>query len=98
MKIYKKVALCGYRQRGKDWYLKLSSLGFEIPYIIERNYEALSRLPENEGLYIVGFGEKKSFYESADVILLTGDLPEELMKEALELAGIEVEIVTDIEV
>ncbi len=95
---YHSVALCGYRQQGRKIYQQLSQKGIHIPYIIERNYQSLSLLEEDLDVEIVGFERTPEFYARAEVILLTGDLPETIIREALEFAKIEVPIVTDIEV
>ncbi|MGN0247294.1 MAG: hypothetical protein ACI4DK_15185 [Lachnospiraceae bacterium] len=95
---YHSVALCGYRQQGRKIYQQLSQRGIHIPYIIERNYQSLSLLEENLDVEIVGFERAPEFYAQAEVILLTGDLPETIIREALEFAKIEVPIVIDIEV
>lgn len=90
---YLSVALCGYRQRGRNMYPQLAEKNIRIPYIIERNYQALKILEKDLGVPIVGFGEESVFYETADAILLTGDLPEDVVRESLELAGIKLPIV-----
>lgn len=95
---YQSIALCGYRRQGQEIYKKLMDAGVKIPYVIERNYQSLSSLDENTHVKIVGFGESKEFYSHAEALLLTGDLPEAIVREALEFAGIEVPVITDIEV
>lgn len=95
---YHSVALCGYRQQGRKIYQQLSQRGIHIPYIIERNYQSLAILEEDLDVEIVGFERNPEFYEQAEVVLLTGDLPETIVREALELAKIEIPIITDIEV
>ena len=95
---YRSVALCGYRKQGRELYKKLQATSIEIPYIIERNYQALSLVEKDLGTSIVGFGENAEFYQQAEVILLTGDLPEGIVYECLEIAGINVPVITSIEV
>lgn len=92
---YQSIALCGYRQRGRDIYLQLAGGNIRIPYIIERNYQALKILEKDLGVPIVGFEEELTFYETADAILLTGDLPETVVRESMELAGIKLPLVTE---
>lgn len=92
---YRSVALCGYRQKGRNIYQQLAEKNIRIPYIIERNYQALKILENDLGVPIVGFEEEPAFYEEADAILLTGDLPEAVVRESLELAGIKLPIVSD---
>lgn len=95
---YQSIALCGYRQRGRKIYAGLVEKGIKIPYIIERNYQALSILEKDLQVPIVGFGEEPAFYHSAEAILLIGDLPEEIVRESLELAKIDLPLISDIEV
>ena len=95
---YTSVALCGYREKGRILYEKLCSEGVSIPYIIERNYQSLSYWESDLESKIVGFQESKEFYNQADAVLLTGDLPDAVIREALELAGINLPIITEIEV
>ena len=94
---YRAVAICGYRQRGRELYQKLLGEGIEIPYIIERNYQALAVLEAGLGTEIVGFQKPADYYRRAEAILLSGDLPEGIVREALELAGIEVPVITSME-
>lgn len=97
-KKYHSVALCGYRQRGKKRYKELLATGIQVPYIIERNYQALSVWESDMECEIVGFQMPLDYYRQADAILLTGDLPEATIRETLELAKIDVPIIVDIEV
>ena len=87
------IALIGYRKKGKALYEYLKSEQVKVPYIIERNYEALRYLENSISVPIVGFDESEEFYKSADVLLWSGDLPFELITECLELAGIKVPVV-----
>ena len=85
---FKKIAICGYRKHGRQLYKKLKELQFEVPYIIERNYESL-RITENIEVPIVGF-DKGEIYSQAEVIIITPDLDNILIEECLELAGIKI--------
>lgn len=95
---YQKIALGGYRQKGRELYSKLIEMGVDIPYIVERNYQSLTLLEQDLGVEIVGFQKEPEYYRQAEVILLTGDLPEGVIRECFELAGIDVPVITDIEV
>ena len=90
-KNYKKIAICGYREFGRILYNKLIASGFEVPFIVERNYEALKNV-ENVAVPIIGF-QDKARYAQADILLLTPDLDDKVIKECLELAGIEIPVV-----
>lgn len=79
-------------------YQQLMAKDIRVPYVIERNYQSLSLLPEHREMCIVGFDKDIEFYAQAEVILLTGDLPEEIVREALQFAGIEIPVITEIEV
>lgn len=94
LKKYSNVAICGYRNKGRALLEKLQNAGIHIPYIIERNYEALGRLEEELEVSIVGFDKAHEFYSQADVILWSGDLPEALVKECMEIAGIDIPMVS----
>lgn len=91
---YKKVAICGYREFGRVLYDRLKDCDFEISFIIERNYESL-RMTEDIDVPIVGF---KDIQYQADVVIITPDLDYELVKECINLAGIEISVIllTDI--
>lgn len=92
---YKCVALCGFRQDGKELYKKLREDGIKVCYIMERNYQSLSLVEkENAECPIVGFDESVDFYKSADAILISQDLPVDVIKECLALANIELPLVT----
>lgn len=91
---YEAVAICGFRKKGRSLYKSLIKKNVNISYIIERNYEAFERLYTDVKIPIVGFNEKVEFYAQAEIILLTGDLPEELVRECLELAGIKMPVIT----
>lgn len=95
---YQRIAVCGYRQKGRELCRKLLEAGIEVPYIIERNYQALTFLEQGLKIEIVGFQKEPDYYRQAEVILMTGDLPEGVIRECLELAGIDVPVITDIEV
>lgn len=97
-KSHPSIALCGYRKQGREMYKKLLEAGVTVPYIIERNYQSLSHWESDLGIRIVGFQESKEFYKKAEAILLTGDLPETIVEEAMELAEIDVPIITKLEV
>ena len=85
---FKKIAICGYRQHGRELYEKLKELQIEVPYIIERNYESL-RITEALEVPIVGFNEDE-IYSQAEVIIITSDLDNQLIEECMELAGIQI--------
>lgn len=85
------VAICGFRKQGRALYERLIQRGVHVPYIMERNYQALS---ETEHLPIPIVGFNADIYEQADVIILTSDLPEELVRECIELAGITVPVIS----
>lgn len=84
---YKSIAICGFRKFGRELYEQLIERGIYVPYIIERNYQALSET-ERIDTPIVGFDS--DIYDRADVIILTSDLPENVARECLKLAGITV--------
>lgn len=85
---YKRIAICGYRKYGRELYMMLKELQIEVPYIIERNYEAL-RITENMDIPIVGFDERE-IYSQAEVLIITPDLDNKVVEECLELAGIQI--------
>lgn len=85
---YKRIAICGYRKYGRELYMMLKELQIEVPYIIERNYEAL-RITENMDIPIVGFKEE-GIYAQAEAVIITPDLDNCLIEECLELAGIQI--------
>lgn len=87
------AAICGFRKKGRELYDCLLQKGVHIPYIVERNYEALSLLEKKRGVPVVGFDENMEFYGQADVIILSGDLPEDVIRECFELAGIEMPVI-----
>lgn len=89
---YHSVAICGFRKRGRKLYGFLRQKDVNVAYIMERNYEALSVLEKDIDVPIVGFGENTDFYREADAIIPSGDLPEDMVKECLELAGIDVPV------
>ncbi len=91
---YKAVAICGFRKKGRYLCESLIKQNVNISYIIERNYEAFEKLYVDIKIPIVGFNENMEFYVQADIIILSGDLPEELIRECLELAGIKLPIIT----
>lgn len=91
---YRSIALCGYRQSGRKIYLQLLEQNIRIPYIIERNYQALKVLERDLEVPIVGFGEGPTFYKEAEAVLLTGDLPEDVVEECFKLAGIELPLIS----
>ena len=68
--------------------MMLKELQIEVPYIIERNYEAL-RITENMDIPIVGFDERE-IYSQAEVLIITPDLDNKVVEECLELAGIQI--------
>lgn len=90
LKKYNSVALCGYRNVGRGLLKHMQEENINIAYIIERNYEALVELEKELKIPIVGFGEELQFYKKADVILLYGDLPDIVVRECLQMAGIDV--------
>lgn len=90
-KICRSVAICGYRKYGRALYAQLRQQGVQVPYIIERNYQALSAV-EQLPVPIVGFDA--NIYDQADVIILTPDLDEAIVRECMELAGIGVPLIT----
>lgn len=85
---YKRIAICGYREYGRELYQKLKELQIEVPYIIERNYESL-RITEDIAVPIVGFNESE-IYSQAEVIIITSDLDNQLIEECMELAEIQI--------
>ena len=85
---HKRIAICGYRQYGRELYKRLKELQIEVPYIIERNYESL-RITENIAVPIVGFKEG-ALYSKAEVIVITPDLDYQLIEECMDLAGIKI--------
>lgn len=89
---YDKVALCGFRNHGRKLLEFLKQSDVSVEYIIERNYEALRHLEKDINIPIIGFDEKQDVYQKADVIILSGDLPEQLVMECLTLAEIEVPV------
>ena len=93
---YRKIAICGYREFGRILYNKLITAGFGVPFIVERNYEALKNV-ESAAVPIIGF-QDKTLYAQADILLLTPDLDYGIIKECMELAGIDIEslLLTDI--
>lgn len=88
------VAIYGFRKNGRNLYKLLIKKKIRIVYIVERNYEALGMLEKDLGIPIVGFNEDKSLYGTAKAIILSGDLPEKTARECLELAGIQLPIVS----
>lgn len=91
---YAAVAIYGFRKKGKKLYEQLMRNHIRIAYIIERNYEALSILEKKIKIPIIGFCENEVIYRKADVILLSGDLPEKPARECLELAGIHIPVIS----
>lgn len=92
LKNYNAVALCGYRNKGRVLLKDMRKKEVNIVYIIERNYEALRELEKKVKIPIVGFGEEQQYYKKADIILLSGDLPELIVQDCLQMAGIDVPI------
>lgn len=88
------VGLYGFRKNGKKIYEQLARRNIQIAYIIERNYEALSILEKKINIPIIGFCDNESVYRKAQVIIFSGDFPEKLAKECLELAGINIPIIS----
>lgn len=91
---YKKVALCGYREKGIQLFNELVQNGKQVPYIIERNYEAFSEIYKDLKIPIVGFNEGPMFYNEAEVIVLSGDLPANIVEECFGLAEIDLPIIS----
>ena len=97
----KQIAVCGFRQRGKALYQRLLRQGYRVPYIIERNYEALQKLddyglqPVFEVPSVVGFNEDKKFYQRAELILVSEDMDFNLIRENMQLADIPVQILPE---
>lgn len=92
MERYHSAAICGFRKKGRKLYDFLRRKGVKVSYILERNYEALGFLEKDMGIPVVGFNESMDFYRQAEVIILSGDLPEDTVKECFGLAGIDVPI------
>jgi len=88
---YHSVGICGYRRYGRELYQMLKETGISVKYVIERNYEALSVL-EKLDIPIVGFDA--DLYDQADVIILTPDLDEAVVRECMELAGIRIPLIS----
>lgn len=91
---YTTVAIYGFRKNGKKIYEQLVKKNIQIAYIIDRNYEALSILDKRLKIPIIGFCENEDLYKKAEAIIFSGDLPEKLAKECLELAGINIPIIS----
>lgn len=89
-----RVAICGFRKKGRELLKRMHEEHMQVAYIIERNYEALSTLEKDIGIPIVGFGENLEFYAQAERILLTGDIPESTVAECLKVAGIDLPLET----
>lgn len=85
------VAICGYRKYGRALYAQLQQQGIQVAYIIERNYQALAAV-EQLPVPIVGFDA--DLYDQADVIILTPDLDEAVVRECMELAGIRIPLIS----
>ncbi len=89
------AAICGFRNKGRKLYEYLKQKNIHIPYIIERNYEALAWLETGLDIPIVGFNENADFYRHAEAVILSGDLPEDTVKECLMLAGIDIPVISN---
>ncbi len=89
---YTRIALCGYRKNGIRLCEELKKHDIDVTYILERNYEAFAELYKEIGIPIVGFNENYDFYKRAQAILLSGDLSEEIVRECLKIANIDLPV------
>ena len=85
------IGICGYRDYGRLVCQERLESGFEIGFILERNYEAMSVIYEEQGVPVIGF-EGCGDYEQIETVLLTPDLDDAVIRQGLELAGVKMAV------